>query len=164
MAAKQVMDALERLVCNSIFYGGRGIDLSAQTFAVPSTPLSATLVHKRRKTKSGKNDLLKVDPTLLAEHLSLYEHKLYSKVHSQQCLEYSRKSSSGTLSCLHAFCATHDRIAGWVKWSILQTDTVPKRADMVDHWIKIAEVWFTIPQSVCFPGLIRHYNYRNVVA
>lgn len=136
----------------------------AQTFAVPATPISATLVHKRRKTKSYKNELLKVEPTLLAEHLALFEHKLYSKVHPQQCLDYSKKLATGMLSSLHAFCATHDKIACWVKASVLYTDTVPRRSDVVDHWIKIAEVrgcpfFDTAAVSMI---LTRHFP-RNVV-
>lgn len=143
----------------------RGLELNlmcgVQTFAVPTTPLSATLVHKRRKTtKSGKNDLLKVEHTLLAEHLCLYEHKLYSKLHSQHCLDPGKKGSGATLSSLYAFCATHDKLASWVKASILHTQTVPKRADMVDHWIKVAEVRIKSMDGL-FPATIAYTSFSQ---
>lgn len=44
---------------------------------------------------------------------------------------------SGNLS---AFCATHDKLASWVKMSILNNEFLGKRADTVDFWIKVAEV------------------------
>ncbi|KAI0783386.1 ras guanine nucleotide exchange factor domain-containing protein [Abortiporus biennis] len=120
LTAKQVMHSLER-----------------QTFAVATihTPLSSP--PKRKRSKSGRMELLKTDPALLAEHLCLYEAKLYANVRPQQCLNYVKKQESS--SDLHAFCSTHDKLATWVKSSILYTESVGKRADTVDHWIKVAE-------------------------
>lgn len=41
---------------------------------------------------------------------------------------------------LLAFCALHDKVAAWVKQSVLWTENVGDRADLLDHWIKVAEV------------------------
>jgi hypothetical protein len=34
----------------------------------------------------------------------------------------------------------HEKLGAWVKMSILNTDVLGKRADVVDYWIKVAEV------------------------
>jgi hypothetical protein len=41
---------------------------------------------------------------------------------------------------LRAFCGTHDKLVAWVKMSVLNGETVERRADTLDFWIKAAEV------------------------
>jgi son of sevenless-like protein len=38
------------------------------------------------------------------------------------------------------FCSTHDKLAAWVKTSILSNTGLGKRADIIDFWIRVAEV------------------------
>jgi son of sevenless len=45
-----------------------------------------------------------------------------------------------TVKNMHAFCATHDKLADWVRCSILEVDILGKRANIVDFWIRVAEV------------------------
>ncbi|KAF8602382.1 ras GEF [Ceratobasidium sp. AG-I] len=40
---------------------------------------------------------------------------------------------------LRDFCATSDRLAGWVKWSVLSLESSPKRAEAIGLWIRVAE-------------------------
>ena len=44
---------------------------------------------------------------------------------------------------LKDFCATSDRLAGWVKWSVLSLEGTPKRAEAIEVWIRVAEVSYT---------------------
>jgi predicted amino acid dehydrogenase len=44
------------------------------------------------------------------------------------------------VSNLQKAFATFDRLAAWVKASILNTEGLGRRADMVDFWIKVTEV------------------------
>lgn len=70
----------------------------------------------------------------------MYERKLYGRVRPQDCLEYVKRQNGGTAERLVSFCKTHDRLANWIKSSILTTESVGKRAHMIDMWIKVAEV------------------------
>ncbi|KDN49041.1 hypothetical protein RSAG8_02394, partial [Rhizoctonia solani AG-8 WAC10335] len=91
------------------------------------------------KLPSLVNDL---DPTALAHHLTLLESGLYMRIKRKQALEW-HKASSGlaeeTTNDLRAFCATSDRLAGWVKWSVLSLGSSVKRAEAVGTWIRVAE-------------------------
>ncbi|CAE6527741.1 unnamed protein product [Rhizoctonia solani] len=88
------------------------------------------------KLPSLVNDL---DPTALAHHLTLLESGLYMRIKRKQALEW-HKASSGlaeeTTNDLRAFCATSDRLAGWVKWSVLSLGSSVKRAEAVGTWIR----------------------------
>ncbi|EUC56727.1 RasGEF domain protein [Rhizoctonia solani AG-3 Rhs1AP] len=91
------------------------------------------------KLPSLVNDL---DPTALAHHLTLLESGLYMRIRRKQVLEW-HKASSGvedtTTNDLRVFCATSDRLAGWVKWSVLSMGSSVKRAEAVGTWIRVAE-------------------------
>ena len=98
------------------------------------------MARKRRRTRDSKHELLRLDPTLLAENLCLYESTLYSKIRIQECLEWIRTRSGDPVANLLAFCGTYDRLASWVKYSVLWASNLNQRADLVDFWIKVAEV------------------------
>ena len=102
---------------------------------------------KRRRTRESKNELLRLDPTTVAENFCLYEHMLYARVRRQECLDWVKTRSGPPVANLLAFCSTHDRLAAWVKQSILWTDSLGCRADIIEFWIKVAEVSFRIPQD-----------------
>lgn len=106
---------------------------------MPPNPVAKEKPHKRRKT-SSKHELLRLDVTALAENLSLYENMLYSKVRPQECLKWISVRTGEPVANLLAFCTLHDKLGAWVKHSILWTDGLGRRADLIDFWIKVAEV------------------------
>lgn len=110
---------------------------------MPTAPLAPDKPRKRRRTRDSKHELLRMDPTVLAENLCLYESTLYSKVRSQECLEWINTRTGDSVANLLAFCSAHDRLASWVKHSILWTSSLGRRADLIDFWIKVAEVCYS---------------------
>ncbi|KAK0246451.1 ras guanine nucleotide exchange factor domain-containing protein [Armillaria nabsnona] len=120
VAARLIVKSIERL-----------------TFASPCVESPVVSPRRRRKSRDHKGDLLRLDPTDLAEQLSLFEYTLYSKVTPQDCLVYAKSPQSAPN--LNAFCATHDKLASWVTFSVLNNEALGKRADTIDFWIKVAE-------------------------
>jgi son of sevenless len=110
------------------------------TFAPKSTTINSHL-GPRKKQKTPKNDLLSIPPSDIADQLTLYEFKLYSKVTPQDCISQATRPSGCVKSreTLHSFCATHDKLAVFVTDTILSTPALSRRSDTVDHWIKVAE-------------------------
>lgn len=94
---------------------------------------------KKQPKTNSRGDLLKMDPTALAQQLCLLEYGLYAKVQPQQCLLWAKTQMGRSVASLIQFSSTHDKLAGWVKTSILNNDGLNKRADTVDFWIKCAE-------------------------
>ncbi|KAJ7361302.1 ras guanine nucleotide exchange factor domain-containing protein [Mycena albidolilacea] len=109
------------------------------TFANPTSASPTVPPRKRRKSKNHKNELLRLDPTDIAEQLALLEFKLYAKLTAQECISYAKTQTGKQVENLCAFCATHDKLAAWVKTSILMNEGLAKRADTVELWIKVAE-------------------------
>ncbi|KAJ7024347.1 ras guanine nucleotide exchange factor domain-containing protein [Mycena alexandri] len=109
------------------------------TFANPVAASPTVPPRKRRKSKNHKNELLRLDPTDIAEQLALLEFKLYVKLTAQECISYAKTQTGKQVENLCKFCATHDKLAAWVKTSILTNEALGKRADTVDFWIKVAE-------------------------
>lgn len=118
--------------------------------SAPSGPgPSSTLTSKRSlklplssssgKSKS-KNELLKMDPLELAQHLTLVEYRLYAKIRPAECMIWPKMQKGSEVENLLRFCSTSDRLVSWVKYSILKEDGLGKRADVIDFWIKVAEV------------------------
>ncbi|ELU41161.1 RasGEF domain-containing protein [Rhizoctonia solani AG-1 IA] len=98
--------------------------------------------HGSKHLPSAVND---IDPTALAHHLTLLESGLYMRIKRKQVLEWHKTSSStedsnATVNDLRNFCVTSDRLAGWVKWSVLSLGTSVRRAEAVGTWIRVAEV------------------------
>jgi son of sevenless len=115
---------------------------SFQTFAEPSAP-NAIAVPSKKKKKARKGDVLELvraDPLELAQHLSLFESGLYRKIRAQECFLWTTTKEGDTVKNIRAFCATHDKLADWVRCSILEVDILGKRANIVDFWIRVAEV------------------------
>lgn len=91
-----------------------------------------------------------MDSSELAEQLCLYEHQLYANIRPQECLNWAKTQSGRGVANMVTFCATHDKLASWVKMSILDTEGLGKRADAVDFWIRVAEV--SIPDHCYLSG------------
>ncbi|KAH9081817.1 ras GEF [Lactarius deliciosus] len=124
LTAKHMLKSLERL-----------------TFAEP-VALEAIIMPLKKWRKMRKGDtheLVRVDPMDLAQHLSLFESTLYRNIRAQECFLWSKTKEGETIKNIQAFCATHDRLADWVKCSILEVDALGKRANMLDFWIRVAE-------------------------
>ena len=81
-----------------------------------------------------------MDATEVAQQLTLFEHRLYQKIRPHECLNWAKTQKGETVANLTSFCATHDKLAAWVKMSVLSNDGLGKRADTIDFWIKVAEV------------------------
>ena len=136
--ARLIIEAIERLV-------GVRIDLTLHSFLTslqsyvpfaPLTPLTPVNAPKRRKQpKFLVTELAKMDTQEVSQQLALFEHRLYAKIRVQECWEWGRTGGP-----LHEFMSTHDKLASWVKMSILNLHHVAKRAEMVDFWITCAEV------------------------
>jgi len=124
LAAKHILRSLERL-----------------TFAEPSAPEAVVMSSKKwKKVRKGEAlELIRMDPLEVAQHLSLFESDLYRKVSPHECFLWSKVKEGDSVKNILAFCATHDRLADWVKYSILEVSVLGKRANLVDFWIRVAE-------------------------
>lgn len=110
------------------------------TFACPTAiPQPPIPPRKRRKSRPHKGDLLRLDPTDIAEQLALMEYKLYAKITSQECIKYAKGETGKDVANLNAFCATHDKLVAWIQTTVLFNEALGKRSDTVDFWIKVAE-------------------------
>lgn len=141
LTAKLIIQSVERLVC----YPNPKIIIpsltSLKTFANPVAPVASITPRRRRKSRPHKGDLLRLDPADIAEQLALIEFKLYAKITPQECIRYAKTQTGKSVVNLTTFCATHDTVAAWVQSTILSNDALGRRADTVDFWIKVAEVW-----------------------
>jgi son of sevenless-like protein len=118
------------------------IPISFQTFADPSVPEAIVLpTRKWKKMKKGDVlELVRMDPLEVAQHISLLESDLYRKIRRQECFLWSKTKEGDAVKNIRSFCAAHDRLADWVKCSILEVPALGKRANVVDFWIRVAEV------------------------
>jgi len=141
LTTKHILKSLERLVRFRTLDLVRLLTLF-QTFAEPMAPEAIVMPSKKWK-KVRKGDILelvRVDPMELAQHLSLFESALYRKIRAQECFLWTKIKEGDTVQNIQSFCAVHDRLADWVRCSILEVDVLGKRANMLDFWIRVAEV------------------------
>ncbi|KDQ15623.1 hypothetical protein BOTBODRAFT_108290 [Botryobasidium botryosum FD-172 SS1] len=94
---------------------------------------------KRKKSKPYSKDFAKMDPGLLAEHLTLLEAQIYSKIRSNECLLWANYQTGEQVANLTAWRRMGDKLSAWVKMSVLDCDQLGKRADVIDLWILVAE-------------------------
>ena len=102
---------------------------------------------KRRQTKKHKNEFLKCDEGELANQLTILESRAYMKIRPGELLIFPQNQKGDVVRNLISFCAMNDRLAAWVKLSILSYDGLGKRADTIDHWIRVAEVCRLLDES-----------------
>ncbi|KAF8641186.1 hypothetical protein AX17_000821 [Amanita inopinata Kibby_2008] len=102
-------------------------------------PVVSPVPAQNTKKSRPKSELLKLDPADVAEQLAIMEYKLYVRISPQECFAYRNSYPEPAVANLSAFCSTHDRLGAWVKMSILNTETLGRRADTVDFWIKVGE-------------------------
>lgn len=105
----------------------------------PKRGLKLPLGGPSSKSKPHKNDILKLDPAEVAQHLTLVEYRLYAKIRPSECMAWARTQHGPEVENLSRFISTNDRLVAWVKYSILKEDTLGKRADIIDFWIKVTE-------------------------
>jgi son of sevenless len=155
LTAKHMLKSLERLVSFECIITLTPLFLTSfQTFAEPTTPEAIVMSSKKRKkVKKGDGlELVRMDPLEVAQHLSLFESESYRKIRPQECFLWSKIKEGETVKNIHAFCAIHDKLANWVKWSILEVPVLGKRANVVDFWIRVAEVcwWVHLCQGLSY--------------
>ena len=121
------------------------LNASDQTFTRPNDDRKSTGTSRRpRKSKSHKNELLRLEPADVAEQLCLMAYKPYSKIGPQECLNWARAQAGAAVTNLFDFSTTQERLTAWVKMCILDTKPLGRRSDTVDFWIKVAEVCLTL--------------------
>lgn len=103
-------------------------------------PSLAASISTRQTSRKYCNDLLRIDSATLARQLTLYEARFYLKVRPHECFTWSATQQGDTVQNLRTFVSTSDKLAAWVKMSILVDDTRRKRADTIEQWIKVAQV------------------------
>lgn len=161
LTAKLMLQSLERIVSRTLIYWPANSnfcrDCIQTTPYVQSPVSSAASTHSRRhkSSRSSKSELLRHDPTDIAQQLCLYEHRLYSIIRPRECLRWASVRKGETVANLNLFCATHDKLAAWVKHSVLLNDGPGKRADTIDFWIKVAEV------RISRSGRVYHLTFRE---
>lgn len=103
--------------------------------------MKSPLKHPPKRLKRLTSDLLRADPTELAQNLTLLESRLYSQIRPTELIAWGRSPQPqvGAENLLR-FCETSDQLAAWVKHSILSVDPLGRRADLVSYWIRVAEV------------------------
>jgi son of sevenless-like protein len=143
LTAKHMLRSLERLVSFGRIITFTPLFLiSFQTFAEPTSLETIVLSSKKwKKVRKGDGlELVRMDALELAQHLSLFESEPYRKIRPQECFLWSKIKEGEVVKNIQAFCATHNKLADWVKCSILEVSTLGKRANVVDFWIRVAEV------------------------
>src|ERR1700744_3214443 len=91
-------------------------------------------------TRRVKTDILQVEHQELAIQLTLYEFRLYTELQARECLVWPKLQIGEAVQNLVTFASHSNKLASWVKYSILSKDRLDDRADTVDKWIRIAEV------------------------
>ena len=142
--AIQLIETIERMVGWLHSFVSPLLTCNVQTFSAPVSMSPKTTPRRRRKSHPHKNDLLKLYTADVAEQLSLFEYKLYANITPQDCIRHATSRSTRHSNNLSLFCSTHDKLAAWVKTSILNNNGLGKRADTIDFWIRVAEV-----SSIC---------------
>ena len=107
-----------------------------------SSPPPPTPVTGRRKVKrkASKNDFGRLEPMAVARQLCLHEHRLYAKLEPRECMHWMTPSMADGIPNLTAFCMARARLTGWVRASLLGVDGLSRRAEMLEFWIRVAEV------------------------
>jgi son of sevenless len=153
LTAKHMLKSLERLVSfGCIVTFTPSFLTSFQTFAEPIAPEAIVMSSKKwKKVRKGDGlELVRMDPLEVAQHLSLFESESYRKIRPQECFLWSKIKEGEAVKNIHAFCAIHDKLADWVKCSVLEAPVLGKRANVVDFWVRVAEVcWWAHPCQTC---------------
>ena len=143
LTAKHMLKSLERLVSFERIAVFTTLFLTSfQTFAEPTAPEAIVMSSKKwKKVRKGDGlELVRMDPLEVAQHLSLFESESYRKIRPQECFLWPTIKEGETVKNIQAFCAIHDKVADLVKCSILEVPVLGKRANVVDFWIRVAEV------------------------
>jgi son of sevenless len=114
----------------------------------PSSPTSqVSPTNKRKKAaigirrKSQKADILKFDAGEFAQQLALIANRLYNDIRATEILAWARCEDPDhpDVQNLMKLCHFSGKLVKLVKYSILTTDTLSRRREMVNHFIKIDE-------------------------
>ncbi|KAF7970865.1 hypothetical protein HWV62_22678 [Athelia sp. TMB] len=111
---------------------------------VPKTPKEPSPWKWNKSSKPFKGDILQLDPESMAQHLCLYEHKLYCKIKLQECLRWASTQSGSSVANLLTFVETHAKLTRWVQCTVVEADTTSRRTAAVDFWIAVARNCHTL--------------------
>ncbi|OBZ79386.1 Cell division control protein 25 [Grifola frondosa] len=139
--ARRLVDFLDSIKAPSLAATAHDVLKSLERYisVIPTAPLSATTTSRRKKSRGLKIELLRLDATVMAEHLSIFGQRLFVKIRPQECLSWVKTQTGSSVRNLAAFTVIHEKLGAWVKMSVLNTEGLGKRADTVDFWIKVAE-------------------------
>jgi son of sevenless-like protein len=88
--------------------------------------------------RRGKLKLLEIEPLELARQLTILESRLYLKITPTECLERGRDSSD-RVDNIKNIITTANKLAEWVAESILSKEDPRRRANIIKHFIVVAE-------------------------
>jgi son of sevenless-like protein len=118
-----------------------------QTFSIGSPIISPITVSpstgprkKKNNSRPQKSELLKIETADIAEQLTVILFEIYRKILPHECITYIKVHTGPGVANLREYCASHDKVSYWVQTSILTAETMKRRAETVDYWIKVAEV------------------------
>ncbi|KAJ3561149.1 hypothetical protein NP233_g10371 [Leucocoprinus birnbaumii] len=135
--------------------------INVLTFSIgsPITVSPSTAARKKKyHSKPQKGDLLKIEAVDIAEQLTVLLFDVYRKILPHECIMYLRSRGDDSVANLREFCASHDKVVSWVQTSILNVDTMKKRAETVDYWIKVAEKCRTMNNIASMSAIITALN------
>ncbi|KDQ62197.1 hypothetical protein JAAARDRAFT_76166 [Jaapia argillacea MUCL 33604] len=127
-ASKGLMNLVERSL-----QGGDTMIKMTQSTSGP-TPPPPILPKSMKKLK-----LIDIDPLELARQLTILESRLFLKIRPMECLQRSKKSGADHNDSISVFITTFNRIANWVKDTVLNREDSRKRASVVKYFISVAD-------------------------
>ncbi|KAH7104813.1 ras guanine nucleotide exchange factor domain-containing protein [Auriculariales sp. MPI-PUGE-AT-0066] len=104
----------------------------------PPPGLEPPVTTSKTTKYQGADELFKIPVSVVAEHLCLYEHRIYSRILPTDCVIYAKSQSAQETARIQRFCATSDRIASLVKHSVL-VEPLAKRVSAIEFWVKVAQ-------------------------
>jgi son of sevenless-like protein len=89
--------------------------------------------------------LLDVDPLEIARQLTLVEMNIFMKIQPIELMnqEWSKKNTVSAAVNVRAMTSMSTKITGWVICTVVQEADVKRRAAVLKHFVKVAEVWIT---------------------
>ncbi|CCM01890.1 uncharacterized protein FIBRA_03961 [Fibroporia radiculosa] len=135
-AAKRLLILIER--------AQRGEDAPIKISPAPLAPPPPLLPKSMKKLK-----LLDIEPVEIARQLTLMEFAMYKKIRPMECLLRSKETKPGRNSDnFSSIIQLSNRIANWVAETVLEKEDSRKRANIVKHFISVADNYSTMTAIV----------------
>lgn len=154
--AASLLISVQRPVCASLrSYVMQFLSLNT-AFVLKGNTLPLVIKRKKSKGLIKPEEFFKMDPTLVAKQICLLDHGHYANIRPHECFSWPRPRPNHTVAHLSTFVGMYNKIAAWIKHTILNIDTPVKRAHIIDFWIEVAQVRIShsftqdLPQQVIF--------------